>query len=138
MRAHDDLLRGRRGTPPAPGAIQDAALGQGVWRTGAVDAVGASVSTSLLGAGCVVAAGAVVDGSVVGAGATVEAGATVSGSVLLPGARVAARATVERSIVGPGATVGQRCTLREVSVVGADVVVPAGTKLEGARVPEGA
>ncbi|MDA8275181.1 MAG: NDP-sugar synthase [Actinomycetota bacterium] len=138
LRAHDDLLRGRRGTPPAPGAIQDAALGQGVWRTGAVDAVGASVSTSLLGAGCVVAAGAVVDGSVVGAGATVEAGATVSGSVLLPGARVAARATVERSIVGPGATVGQRCTLREVSVVGADVVVPAGTKLEGARVPEGA
>jgi acetyltransferase-like isoleucine patch superfamily enzyme len=51
---------------------------------------------------------------------------------------VAARATVERSVVGPGATVGQRCTVLGVSVIGADVVVPAGTELEGARVPEGA
>lgn len=138
LRAHDDLLRGRRGAPPAPGAVEDASLGHGVWRTGSVDAAGASVSASLLGAGCVVAEGAVVEGSVVGAGATVEAGATVRGSVLLPGARVAARATVERSVVGPGATVGQRCTVLGVSVIGAAVVVPAGTELEGARVPEGA
>ncbi len=138
LRAHDDLLRGRRGSPPAPGAVEDSGLGLGVWLTGAVDAAGASVSVSLLGAGSVVAAGAVVEGSVVGAGATVEAGATVRGSVLLPGARVAARATVERTIVGPGATIGQRCTVLGVSVVGAGVVVPAGTELEGARVPEGA
>lgn len=138
LRAHDDLLVGRRGWPPAPGAVEDGALGDGVWRLGSVDVSSEKVGRSLLGAGAVVGAGAVLERSVVGAGATVEEGAVVSGSVLLPGARVAARSTVEGSIVGPGATIGQRCVVHPLSVIGAEVVIASGTVVDGERVPAGA
>ena len=136
LRAHRDLLSGRRGTAPAPGATEDPELGPGVWVIGEVDAVPATVVRSLLGTGASVASDASVADSVLGAGSVVEAGATVTASVLLPGARVAAGATVDASIIGPGATIGQRCSVTGVSVVGAGAVTASGTALDGARYPE--
>ncbi len=137
LRAHRDLLSGRRGGTPAPDAVADPELGAGVWTIGQVDAVPGSATRSLLGRGSSVAPNATVTDSVVGAGAVVEDGATVADSVLLPGARVAARATVDHSIVGPGAIVGQRCVVAGVSVIGAGAVIASGTTLDGERYPAG-
>jgi len=137
LRAHRDLVGGRRGGVPAPGAVADAELGPGVWTIGDVDATPGSVQRSLLGRGASVAPNATVTDSVVGAGAVVEDGATVVASVLLPGARVAARATVDHSIIGPAAIVGQRCVVTGVSVVGAEAVIASGSTLDGERYPTG-
>jgi mannose-1-phosphate guanylyltransferase len=137
LRAHLDLLLGRRSGPPAPGAVRDGSLGEGVWRIGDVDVRSTSVTDSLIGTGAVVEAGAVVDRSVIGHGAVVEEGTSVIGSVLLPGARVASRAKVEGSIVGPGATIGQRCVIHPLSVIGAGVVTASGTVVDGERVAAG-
>ena len=137
LRAHDDLLLGRRAGPPAPNAVEDPSLGVGTWRIGDVDVRSTSVVRSLVGTGASIDAGAAVDRSVVGHGAVVEEGASVTGSVLLPGARVAARATVEGSIIGPGATIGQRCVIHPLSVIGAGAVIASGTVVDGGRVPAG-
>ncbi|MGD0883031.1 MAG: NDP-sugar synthase [Acidimicrobiales bacterium] len=135
LRAHRDLLSGRRGGPPAPDAVIDPSLGTGVWTIGDVDVAPGTVTRSLIGRGASVASNASVIDSVIGAGSVVEDGASVTDSVLLPGARVAARATVEHSIVGPGAIVGQRCVVAGMSVVGADAVIASGTVLDGERYP---
>jgi len=137
LRAHLDLLLGRRSGPPAPGASADGSLGEGVWRIGSVDVRSTAVVDSLVGTGAVIEAGAVVERSVIGHGAVVEEGTSVIGSVLLPGARVAARAAVEGSIVGPGATIGQRCVIHPLSVIGAGVVTASGTVVDGERVAAG-
>jgi NDP-sugar pyrophosphorylase family protein len=137
LRAHRDLLSGRRAGPPAPDAVERPDLGRGVWAIGDVDASVKTVERSLLGRGASVAATAKVSGSVIGAGAQVEEGATVVDSVLLPGARVAARASVEGSIVGPDATIGQRCRISAISVIGAGAVIASGTSLDGERYPSG-
>ncbi len=137
LRAHRDLLLGRRSSRPAPSAVPDPDLGPGSWRIGKVDVRTTSVARSLFGTGASVAPGAAVEESVVGAGAVVEEGATVTGSVLLPGARVASKATVEGSIIGPGAIVGQRCVIHALSVVGAGAVTASGTVIDGQRVPAG-
>lgn len=139
LRAHLDLVLGRRAGPPASAAELDTALGPGVWRIGPVevDTAGAVVSRSLLGRGSSVAAGTVVEESVIGAGAVVEEDASVTGSVLLPGARVAASATVERSVIGPDAIIGQRCVIHGVSVIGGGAVTASGTVIDGERVPAG-
>jgi mannose-1-phosphate guanylyltransferase len=134
LRAHRDLLAGRRGGPPAPGAVLDGEVGPGSWRIGDVEADGA-VTRSLLGTGASVAAGATVEDAVVGAGAVVEDGASVTGSVLLPGARIASKASVEQSIVGPGAIIGQRCVIGHLSVIGAGAVTASGSVVDGERVP---
>jgi len=133
LRAHRDLLFGRRDGPPAPGAEEDDSLGQGVWRIGRVDVASTSVARSLIGDGATVEPRASVVDSVLGAGAVVEDAATVTGSVLLPGARVASSATVEGSIVGPRAIIGQRCVIHGVSVIGAGAVTASGTTLDGER-----
>jgi mannose-1-phosphate guanylyltransferase len=137
LRAHLDLVLGRRSGPPAPGAVRDPSLGSGVWRMGEVDVRSTSVRDSLVAAGAVVEAGVVVERSVIGRGAVLEEGTTVVDSVLLPGARVAARATVEGSVIGPGATIGQRCVIHALSVIGADVVTASGTVVDGERVAAG-
>jgi mannose-1-phosphate guanylyltransferase len=137
LRAHRDLLSGRRSGPPSPGAELDASIGRGVWRIGAVDVASRSVSGSLLGEGVSIASDAVVEESVVGAGSVIEAGASVIGSVLLPGVRIASKATVEGSVIGPGAIVGQRCVIRPLSVLGAGAVAASGTVIDGQRVPSG-
>ncbi len=137
LRAHRDLLLGRRSGPPAPGAELDPSLGSGVWRMGDVDVQSTSVARSLLGRGASVAPGAVIDESVIGAGAVIEEGASVIESVLLPSARVASRATVEGSVIGPGAIVGQRCVIHALSVIGAGAVTASGTVIDGQRVAAG-
>jgi len=137
LRAHRDLLSGRRGGIPAPDAILDRELGAGVWTIGGADAVAGTVTRSLLGRGASVASTATVVDSVIGAGAVVEGGASVADSVLLPGARVAARATVDHAMVGPDAIVGQRCIVAGMSVIGAGAVIASGTTLDGERYPSG-
>ena len=137
LRAHRDLLNGRRPGPPSPDAVADPDLGTGVWTIGEVDVVAGSVERSLIGRGASIASTAKVTDSVIGAGSVVEEGATVSDSVLLPGARIAAKATVDGSIVGPDATVGQRCVVSGVSVIGAGAVIASGSSLDGERYPSG-
>ena len=51
LRAHRDLLAGRRPGPPAPGAELDPSIGPGVWRIGASACTEGAVERSLLGAG---------------------------------------------------------------------------------------
>ncbi len=137
LRAHRDLISGRRPGPPSPDAVADPELGPGVWTIGDVDVVPGTVARSLIGRGASVATSATVSDSVVGAGSVIEDGATVTDSVLLPGSRIAAKATVEGSIVGPGATIGQRCTVSGVSVIGAGAVIASGTTMDGGRYPSG-
>jgi len=137
LRAHRDLISGRRAGPPAPSAVQDPDLGVGVWTIGEVDVVPRSVTRSLIGRNASVASDASVSDSVIGADSVIESGAVISHSVILPGARIAARATVDHSIIGSAATVGQRCTVSGVSVVGARAVLASGTTLDGERYPTG-
>ncbi len=137
LRAHRDLILGRRPGPPAPGAELDPSIGPGVWRIGDVDVQSAAVARSLLGRGASVAAGAMVEESVIGAGCVVEEGAAVIGSVLLPGARVASTARVEGSVIGPEAIVGQRCVIHALSVIGAGAVTASGTVIDGERIAAG-
>ena len=100
LRAHHDLVGGRRPGPPAPEAELDPSLGPEVWRIGhvSVAVASAAIARSLLGRGATVAENASVTDSVIGHGAVIEEGASVAGSVLLAGARVAASASVDGSI----------------------------------------
>jgi mannose-1-phosphate guanylyltransferase len=132
LQAHWDLLEGRRPRPPAPGARRG---DDDVWLIGSPSLQGTVTGASLVADGAVIAAGATVSRSVVGAGCRVDAGAAVSRSVLLPGARVATGSTVSGSAIGPGAVVGERSTLHPTSVIGAGAVVPAGSVVDGERVP---
>jgi NDP-sugar pyrophosphorylase family protein len=132
VQAHRDLLNGRRGGVPSPGARL---VANGVWATGSPLLNGMVTGPTWVGDRACVAEGSAVGASALGPGCVVEAGASVRGSVLLAGARVAAGASVDGSVLGPGATVGERCEIRPLSVIGADVVVAPGTVVDGARVP---
>ncbi len=132
LQAHFDLVEGRRGEPPAPGARR---LDGDLWAVGSPDIEGRTVGACFVADGATVAGGATLERSVLGPGAVVESGATVSGSVLLAGARVAADATVTGSVLGPRSTVGMRCHVRPVSVLGQGAVVASGTDVDGERVP---
>jgi mannose-1-phosphate guanylyltransferase len=101
-----DLVEGRRAIPPPP-------------------AVAASA---------VVVDGATVEGSVVMDGARVAG--SVARSALLPRATVEAGAVVTDSVIGPGAVIRAGARVTGGSVIGADVVVPAGTEVDGAKIPE--
>lgn len=79
--------------------------------------------------------GATVDRAVVMAAAEVAEGAVVRGSVVLPGAAVGADAVIDGSIVGPGASVGAGAVVSDLTVLGADAEVAAGTELHGALLP---
>jgi mannose-1-phosphate guanylyltransferase len=78
---------------------------------------------------------ATVRHSSVGRGALVAAGAEVVDSVLMAGARVAPGAVVHRSVVGCRAVVGEGSRLTDLSVVGFDEDLPAGTIASGGRFP---
>ncbi len=135
LRAHYDLVGGRRTGPPAPQAELDPSLGPGVWRIGEVSVASTAIAGSLVGRGATVAENAVVTNSVIGHGAVVEEGATVADSVVLAGARVAASASVDGSIIGAEAIIGQRCVIRGLSVIGAGAVTASGTVVDAERVP---
>jgi mannose-1-phosphate guanylyltransferase len=79
-----------------------------------------------------------VEHSVIGPGAVVEEGATVSGSVVLRGATVRRGSVVRDSIVGPRATIEEGAMVEDGSVLGDDVVVLAGSRVSGERIPEAA
>jgi NDP-sugar pyrophosphorylase family protein len=133
LQAHYDLLSGRRPRPPAPGAVE---VSPGYWQLGQAKVDGDVGAASLVGDGASVAEGATVRGSVVGRGSSVAAGALVADSVLLPGARVASNARVERSIVGEHAFLAEGVIVGNCSVIGGGVEVAAGSRLDGARVPD--
>lgn len=79
--------------------------------------------------------GAVV-GSVVGAGVQIAEAAIVSGSVLLPGAMIGAGALVQDAIIGEGASIGDGAVVDHGTVVGDEILVPAGAHLTAVRIPE--
>jgi mannose-1-phosphate guanylyltransferase len=80
-------------------------------------------------------AGAMVKRSAIGPGVIVASGARVVDSVVMAGARIAAGATVHRSIIGARSVIGESCELTDLSVVGFDEDVPAGTAESGGRFP---
>ena len=58
-------------------------------------------------------------------------------SVLLPGARVEEGATVCDSVLGPRSLVRPGAVVEAGSVLGDDVVVEAGQRVSGTKIPEG-
>lgn len=134
LEAHTDLLNGRLGSPPAPGAVE---RGPGVWVQGDVDvhADAQLFAPVLLGAGCVVDAGAMVRGSSIGPGAHVASRAKVLRSVVLDGAVVGPDAQLIDSVLGPAARIEAGGAVTNETVIGARSVVPAGSMLSNARVP---
>ena len=82
-----------------------------------------------------IAGDANVSESIIMEGAVVDPGVQVSASALLPGAQVRHGATVERSIVGYRTEIGAGADLRDLTVVGDDVLIPAEARLHSARVP---
>lgn len=132
LQAHFDLVEGRRGEPPTPGARR---MGDDLWVTGSPTVAGRTAGACFVADGATVAGGSLVERSVLGPGVVVEGGATVKGSVLMAGARVAADATVSGSVLGPRSTVGMRCDVRPVSVLGEGAVVASGTEVDGERIP---
>ena len=133
LQVHADVLAGRLGLPPAPGARETV---PGVWVQGAGDPTGQLGAPVLLGASVVVGAEARVTSSVLGDGVDVGEGATVTGSVVHEGARLGRGVRVVHSIVGPGAVLGADATIRDESIIGADTVVEPGCDLAGTRVPD--
>lgn len=88
---------------------------------------------SSVGANAHIDASASVTRTVIGEGATVGAGCVLIDSVVLPGAVVSDRVRLERSLVM--GFVGAGCDLTDC-VVGADAEVTAGSRLDGARIPD--
>ena len=135
LQAQLDLVSGRRGAPPAPGAVD---RGDGVWTVGSAVVDGDVTPPALVGTAAYVQAGASVEASVVGAGARIHEGARVRESVLLPGAVVRSHAIVEGSLVGEQAVIGEGAEVTGLAVVGPGVLVEPGARLAGVRVPTGA
>ncbi len=133
LQAHLDLLQGRRGTPPAPGALAEEG---GWWRLGPVQVSGTVGPAAVVGRGATVEAGAEVREAVVGAEATVAAGARVERSVLLPGAVVEAGARVVDTVVGEQAVVRAGAVLEALTVIGDRAEVAPGLHLAGQRLPD--
>jgi len=134
LQAHADILAGRLGVPPAPGAAERA---PGVWVQGRVDVHPEATLEApvLLGADVTVGARGVVRGSVLGAGCSVDDGARVDGSVLHEGVRVGGGATVRHSVVGGDVVIEPGVALADRTVIGAGTAVAAGTRISGGRVP---
>ncbi|HTN99757.1 MAG TPA: NDP-sugar synthase [Microthrixaceae bacterium] len=71
----------------------------------------------------------------IGAGASVAPGCELVDSIVMAGARIGASSVVSRSIVGARSTIGEATSLRELSVVGFDFDVAAGSVGVGDRFP---
>jgi len=82
-------------------------------------------------------AGATVSHSVVMRGAHIAKSVELINSVVLPGARIESGSVIADSIIGAGASVGVGSSLQDLTVVGHEVHIEAGSVLVGARVPEG-
>jgi mannose-1-phosphate guanylyltransferase len=77
-----------------------------------------------------------VSRSMVGPGAVVAAGTEVVDSVVMAGARIAGGSRVERSVIGARSSVGESCELTELTVVGYDHDIAAGTVARGGCFPD--
>lgn len=106
LRAQLDLIDGTRGSE------------QAVQFSDSID-TSATVANSVLGADVVIGNGAVVRNSVVMDGVTIGPGVHISDSIVAVGARI-----------------GPDSSIRDVSVVGAGVQLPAQSELVGSRIPE--
>jgi NDP-sugar pyrophosphorylase family protein len=135
LQAHADVLAGALGTPPAPGAVEAA---PGVWEQGSVSiAPDAQVEGPvLLGPGVSIASGARVSGSVLGPGCAIGEQARVARSVVLQDGCVANTASVLDAVIGAEATLERGAVAAGGTVVGPSVVVAAGSRRSGARVPQ--
>lgn len=134
LEAHADVLRGRVGRPPTPGARE---LSEGVWTQGdATIEPGATVlSPALLGPGARVESGARVRDSVLGSGAVVERGAVLEAAVLHEGVRISHDSTVDHAVVGAHTVVKPDVVLSGQTLVGAEVTVASGTRISAGRFP---
>jgi mannose-1-phosphate guanylyltransferase len=79
--------------------------------------------------------GARVTTSVLGAGVSIDRGAIIVESVLFPGVTVGPGAEIRSSIVGRSARIEAGAVVTDLSVVGDETVVLAGSRLSGARLP---
>ncbi|MFN8037077.1 MAG: NDP-sugar synthase [Acidimicrobiia bacterium] len=133
LQAHADVLAGRIGRPPAPGAVE---VRDGVWVQGdaSIDDGAVVEAPVLLGPGSRVEHGGRVASSVLGAGCVVGPGARVVRSVLLDGARVDAASEVIDSVLGATSAVDAGVSATDHTIVGAAAVVAAGSRLSGARI----
>jgi mannose-1-phosphate guanylyltransferase len=136
LQAHEDVLAGKVGLPPAPGARERAPK---IWVQGTADVDDRArlVGPVLLGDGARIEAGALVARSVIGPGGHVEHDASVSRSVVLERARVGAGARVADTVVGAGAALGAEATATDQTIVGASAVVSAGTTVARGRIAVG-
>ncbi len=73
--------------------------------------------------------------SMIGPGAVVAAGTEIVDSVVMAGARIAAGSRVERSVIGARSSIGPGCELSELTVVGYDHDIAAGTVAAGGCFP---
>lgn len=133
LTAQDDLLSGRLGNTPVAGAVERE---PGIWVQGevAVDDAARLEPPVLLGDGVVVGKGSRVVRSVLGPGVRVGPASAITGSVLLDGVSTEDAVVVSDSVVGSGADLRAGASVAEASVIGAAVVVDAGTTMVGARV----
>ncbi|MGZ8762850.1 MAG: sugar phosphate nucleotidyltransferase [Acidimicrobiia bacterium] len=99
LQAHADVLAGRLGLPPTPGATERE---PGVWVQGPVTiAPDAHVDAPvLLGSGVTIRAGARIRSAVIGADATIGERARLEDAVVLEGVRVEPDAKVMHAVVG--------------------------------------
>ncbi len=137
LEAHADVLAGRLGSPPAPGASE---VSPGVWVQGDadLDAAASVEGSALIGAGTSVGGGSALSGAVLGPGVIVEDDVRIEGSVLLEGVRVGRGSVVRDSIVGPGATLGSGVAIDDQTIVGASATIASATRISGGRVQPGA
>lgn len=97
---------------------------------------GAKISDAMITEGCEIYGN--VEHSVLGSGVTVEKGATVRDSVIMDDVTVRCGAVVEYAIVDERTVIGQNAKVgapkadgREVTVVGSDLAIPDGMRIEG-------
>jgi NDP-sugar pyrophosphorylase family protein len=133
LEAHADVLDGRVGLPPAPGAIETQ---PGVWVQGeaTIDPTATIEAPVLVGDGARIEADAHVHASVLGPGVIVDAAAEVVDAVLHEHAHVSKRASVRHSVVGRDATLDPEVALGDDTIVAAGVTVASGTRISGGRV----
>jgi mannose-1-phosphate guanylyltransferase len=82
-----------------------------------------------------VGAGASLKESMFGEGVTVGEGAVVERSVCFDGATIGPGSEVRSSVIGRGARVEAGAVVTDLSLVGDDAVVPAGSRLSAGRIP---
>jgi mannose-1-phosphate guanylyltransferase len=74
--------------------------------------------------------------SSIGAGSLLREGVEVRDSVLLPGVSVGEGSTIEGSILGNNVTVGAGTHIRNLSVIGDGVEIPAGVTIDGESISQ--